>query len=116
MKLDNDLLRIMLMQIELDVDGNVNYDVRSYCKDMFPGIEPKQSVYHMKYLIDACFVQAENGYFRDLTPAGHAFLNNVRDNVVWAKTKEAVKPLGQVAISVVSEIAASVVRKMLELN
>jgi hypothetical protein len=115
MRLDNDLIRIMLLQIELDVNGSRNYEITGYCNDRFPEC-PNEAVYHMKYLFDAGFVQPGNGWLRDLTPAGHDFLRNIREDGVWAKTKESLKPFGQVAIGLVSEVAASILRKSLGLS
>lgn len=115
MRLDNDLVRTMLLQIEKDVDGIVNYEVGSYCAHQFSEYPSEQAGYHMKYLIDVGFVQAANGYFRDITPIGRDFLNNVRNDGVWPDTKKAIKPLGSVAIHVVSEVASSIVKKTLNL-
>jgi len=115
MKLDNDIVRTILLQVEEDVDGVVNYSIRSYCEEMFPNCNVDKTTYHMKYLIDAGFMQAANGYFIDITPKGRDFLNNVRDDGIWNETKKAVKPMGTVAIGIVSEIAASIVKKTFNL-
>jgi len=115
LRLDNDLVRTILLQIEKDVDGIINYEVKSYCEHQFPEYPCEQTVYHMKYLIDAHFLQAANGYFRDITPIGRDFLNNIRNDGVWSDTKKIIKPLGSVAINVVSEVAASIVKKTLNL-
>ena len=116
LKLDNDLVRIMLLQVETDTDGHTNYEIESYCEARFPEYETNTTTYHMKYLIDAEFVQAKNGAFRDITPAGRDFLNNVRNEGVWEDTKKAIKPLGSVALNIVSEIAASIIKKTLNLS
>ena len=115
MKLDNDLVRTMLLQVEEDVDGIKNFSVDSYCVNQFPDYVPEQTIYHMKYLIDAGFIQARHNYFRDITPIGRDFLNNVRDDKVWSATKKAVKPVGTVALNIVSEVAASIVKKTFNL-
>ncbi len=115
MKLDNDLIRIMLLKAEKDADGRTNYEMNSYCENAFPDYALNKSIYHMKYLVDAGFIQAKNGYFLDITPNGRDFLNNIRNDAVWAETQKAVKPLGTVAINIVSDIAASVVKKMFNL-
>lgn len=115
MKLDNDLVRDMLLKIEEDVDGSVNFEIGSYCEITFTEHDATLTKYHMKYFLDAGFVQGANGYFRDITPYGRDFLDNIRDSTIWSKTKEAVKPFGTVALDVVSEIAASIARKMFNL-
>lgn len=87
MKIDNDLIRIMLLQVELDVDGMVNYEIENYCEDRFSEC-PDKAIYHMKYLIDAQLVQARNGFLRDLTPAGHDILKNIREITCGQKPKK----------------------------
>ena len=111
MKLNNDLIRNMLLKIESEVDGIVSYEITSFCEVEFPGVPVDEAVYHMKYLLDANFVQGKSGYFRDITPDGRNFLNNVRDDKVWAETKKTAAKVGGVAINVLSEIAASVIKK-----
>ena len=115
MKLDNDLVRSMLLQVETDVDGNINYRINCYCEKNFPSYPVDVTTYHMKYLLDARFIQGNNGYFRDITPAGRDFLNNIRDEKVWSETKKAASKVGGVAIGILSDIAASVVKKMFDL-
>ena len=112
MRLNNDSIREMLLKIEAVTDGIANYEITSFCKAEFPGIPADEAVYHVKYLLDADFMQGKNGYFRDVTPTGRNFLNNVRDDKVWAETKKVTAKVGSVAINVLSEIAASVIKKM----
>jgi hypothetical protein len=71
--------------------------------------------YHIAYLSDANLIIFSNDYIIDLTPKGHSFLNNIRSQDVWHKTKETVKPLGTVALDVVVNVASSIVSKFLNL-
>jgi Hypothetical protein (DUF2513). len=116
MKLDNDLVRLMLLEVEEIVDGSICYEINSFCEVHFPDTDFSKTRYHMKYLIDAGYVESIRGFFVDITPTGRDFLNNVRDNQVWATTKETIKPLGTVALNVVSEVAATIVKKTFNLS
>lgn len=52
----------------------------------------------------------------NLTAAGHDFLDNIRDETVWMKTKERVAVVGgKASIQVISEVAAGLVRSFLNL-
>ena len=46
-----------------------------------------------------------------LTWQGHEFLDNIRDPGIWGKTKERLKGLPNVAISVIGEIAMAEIKK-----
>ena len=114
MKLDYDLVRTMLLQIEEDVDGVIGHSIGSYCKEAFSNNAHEQTKYHMKYLIDAGMIQATNGYFNDLTPAGHKFLADIRSETVWTKTKELSTKLGAGSISALSSIAGKVIAETIK--
>ena len=45
-----------------------------------------------------------------LTYEGHQFLDNIRDNKVWSKTKSTVSKLASVSISVLADVASSIIK------
>lgn len=49
----------------------------------------------------------KNDGVRDITPKGLDYLNNVRNESVWSKTKERIKPMEQVTFDLISEVAKS---------
>lgn len=49
-----------------------------------------------------------------LTFEGHNYLNAIRDNTIWAKTKEKLVSVGSSAtIEIVSQLATSIAKKTL---
>ena len=112
MKLDYDLIREILVVIEDISDGSVNFTTDGIWKDYFQNrCQTEVFRYHVKYLRDCGFIEPSNnsGYIIDITPYGREYLDNIRDDTIWEKTKEKVKPLGNVTLDVISEIAKSLV-------
>lgn len=117
MKIDYDLIRKILLKVEEISDGNVNYLPEHIWQKYFTE-SCKLNIfnYHVKYLFDDHLIEGSNGYVFDITPTGRDYLNNVRDDNIWKKTKERIQPLGTVALGIVSEIAKSFVSKKLGLS
>jgi Hypothetical protein (DUF2513) len=71
-------------------------------------------------VIEAGFVKGNTSIgmpmISKLTWQGHEFLDNVKDHDIWSKTKERVKGLPGVAITVVAEIAKAEIMKRLGLH
>jgi hypothetical protein len=52
--------------------------------------------------------------FRCLTPAGHDFLDSVRNPETWAKTKKAVAGAGGFTLELLKDLAAGFIKKQIE--
>ena len=46
---------------------------------------------------------------------GHSFLDNIRDNQVWLKSKKVLSSLKSVSIEIISQVATNVIYKKLGL-
>lgn len=114
MKLNYDLIRNLLIEIEEITDGHTNFSC-FYFFDKFPGVNEDIIEYHLKYLFDAGLVEGAEGYVIDITPFGRDYLDNIRDHTIWEETKSKIHPLGSVTLSVISEIAKSLVLSKLGL-
>lgn len=113
MKLDYDFLREILLVLEDITDGHKNYTKQNIC-DYFPSVDRVKTLYHLKYLDDVGFTDGGNGFILDITPTGRNYLNAVRNDTVWESTKEIIQKWGSsVALSVISSVADSLVRKSL---
>lgn len=75
-------------------------------------------VYAIKQLNDNYMIDAKPLYKRisntsffvfDITPRGHEFLNNIRDDGIWKTTKEQSKKVGTTALSILSQIATTII-------
>ncbi|MDR3591553.1 MAG: DUF2513 domain-containing protein [Negativicutes bacterium] len=116
MKLNYDLIRDILLDIEEIADGHTNYPFLFYWEEKFISYDQMAFFYHMKYLSDARLIEAKNGYFIDLTPKGREYLDNIRDKTIWDETKSKIKPLGNVTLDVITATAKALVLKYLGLN
>jgi hypothetical protein len=114
MKIDYDLIRDILLKIEEFSDGSTNFPY-AYIYKYFD-YEKQIIEYHVKYLKDANFIEAQNGYFIDLTPIGRDYLENIRDNNIWNKVKEKMNTLPSTSISVAAELAKDVILKYFNLK
>src|SRR5215208_2731090 len=108
MKRDMELVRKILLETEQYAKGTgwVNIEI--------PGYSSEDVSYHVKILGEAGLLAAQdltthNGFCwmpRSLTWEGHEFLDAVRNDTVWVKTKNVVKEKGgSVPFEVIKELA-----------
>ena len=114
MKLNYDLIRTLLLHIEDVTDGHTCFHSEYFYME-FPDINPNTLEYHLKYLFDAGLIEGKGGFVLDITPFGREYLDTIRDNSIWEKTKAKFQPLGSVTLSVISDIASSFIAKQLGL-
>lgn len=102
MRLDMDLVRLLLLQVE----GDESVDLSDYTKD--------QVNYHKGYLVDKGLVVGKTHYsssglrpmdvpdlviVKRLTPDGHDFLDKARNSTIWHKAKNlAEKTVGTLSL------------------
>ena len=83
-----------------------------------------QNKAHVKLLIDAGYLDGnydlsagdhvKGAYVGRITMKGYDFLDNVRDETIWNKTKEKIqKTTGTASIEIVKEVAAALVRSLI---
>ena len=100
MKRDDDFIRAMLLKIEA---SNEHHFVLK--RTLSKTDEEKKREYHLEILSDKGFVHFDRDVFR-LTSAGHDFLDAVRDDSIWKKTKETIKSSGgNATIEIVKSLA-----------
>lgn len=103
MKRDDDLIRGLLFEAEASEDPLFGpFDD-----------EDEKRYEHARLLCDAgLFQQVQSGVFR-MTNQGHDYLDAIRDDGVWKKTKEAVSTTGGVGLGIMKDIATAYVRQEL---
>jgi len=96
-----------------------------------PGYTQDQVAYHLALILKAGLAEGgEPRYASDgsdptipaavlvsrLTPAGHDFIAEIRDDTVWAKVKErTLKVGGSVSLEMLKQVAGAVVKQMIGL-
>jgi len=117
---DNDLVREILQRIEASQESPLTIDRL--------GITSHDRVaigYHLQLLEEAGYVVANFAYGDDavqeavvdrLTWAGHEFLDAIRSDTVWAKTKSTIAAtVGTASLEVVKAAATAIAMKMMGL-
>ena len=123
MKLNIDCVRDVMLTLEEAEYGELT-TISILCKKL----EDKYTEEEITYtclkldeggLIDAMLVSMMNSSMKgvkainDITFEGHQFLNNIRDNKVWGKTKTVLSKVSSVSISFVSSIASQVLATLI---
>lgn len=116
MKLNIECVRDMLLTSEEETDLSnevLNLDVLTTMPRL-KNYKEDDIVYTIKKLKEANYIEADvkiypEGYFamiKHLTYEGHLFLDNIRDDGIWKKSKEkASKMSNSVSINILSNIA-----------
>jgi len=102
MKRDMDLMRELLLKLEaLPIRRGGIVTITPDAEEIaVPGFDADQIDYHLSQirqagLIDDTGFQTTTGIgFRYLTPAGHDFLDSIRNPETWAKTRKAAAGAG----------------------
>lgn len=119
MKRDMELCRKILMYIEDNYIDGVLFNIS------IEGYSFEQVAYHCKILFDAGMLsdyKAISGgehiqYFcvGSLTWIGHEYIEKIRDNTVWDKTKTIITDKGlPMAIDVIKNVSTSIISAMTE--
>lgn len=117
MRLNPDCIRDILLQVE---NGSFTLPNRSRIQDtFFEELEflKNYSSIEIFYHINQCNMMdfiliSENlkeTTIYDLTPAGHSFLADIRNNTIWNKTKSTAKELGISSLHGFKEISVNVI-------
>ncbi|RGY66673.1 DUF2513 domain-containing protein [Fusobacterium ulcerans] len=114
MKLNPDCIRDILLKLEETTDGRGEYMFdESDLESLNLKYTPTELLYHLKQCLDSGFIQGRNRgsciSVRDLTPAGHAFLADIRNDNNWNKTKEIATKVGAFSLNALKDIAVGVV-------
>jgi hypothetical protein len=115
MKLDKELVREILLQVEASPEPTGWVDLT------VDGHSQEEIAYHVQILDDAGFLEAEDltsssGYDwrpKRLTYEGHEFLDTIRDAEAWRFTKDTAKNAGVAGIKALFEIGKSYARQKL---
>lgn len=117
MKLDLDCIRDILLTVEEEIgyEKYMTYNPEQKNFKLLNDYEGNKVMYHIlqckkSYLLeceepDLCY----NILIKDLTPEGHKFIANIRENNNWSKVKNISKKVGSASIDVIKDIASNVI-------
>lgn len=119
MKRDLDLIRKILLEAERDESESGLVDF------LIPGYSHDQIGYHVYLLKDAELIEGHIGFDNEsvkvgscgiyrVTSAGHDFLDDIRNDSVWARVKDKLERFGgDASLEVVKTLAAQIVVEIL---
>ena len=127
MKLNYDCIRDVLLYLEdnLTINNSIAFpsDIKEslllkYSKDDL--LYTVQILLNKKLILgDDNFNYATGMYtanIESLSFDGHSFLDNIRDNQVWSKSKKILSAFKSVSIEIISQVATNVIYKKLGLT
>ncbi len=109
MKRDNDYLRTLLLKFEADDSALVFVS-----RELNPSQEKSKFGYHVELLCDAGFMRPVSTSDYRVTSQGHDFLESIRDEAIWEKTKAGVNKIGGATLSVFASIAVAYGKQAIE--
>lgn len=123
MRLNNDCVRDILLSVEEVCDFNESFRYSKFSND-FERLQPyshDEIIYHIKQcklasLITSMFATDGGDYLEvgDLTPEGHKFLANIRNDDIWNKVKKIAGTVGSHSLSAITQISANVVTQLIK--
>lgn len=125
LKLNNECVRDILLEIESR--QNVLFENFSYDQlqkfDSFSKYGHDQFFYCLYRLREANYIDFNNRiinseinalFVSKITWSGHQFLDNIRDDEVWKKTKKTVSKFSSVSVSILSTISSNVLSQLIK--
>jgi hypothetical protein len=122
MRRDMDLYRQIVLKLEaldLEFGSVVTIDVSDGDLNI-EGYTHEEIAYHLDQVIrsgmidDAGASSFDGPGFRCLTPTGHDFADSVRDDKLWALTKEGALKAGGFTLQLLADLAKGFTRKQIE--
>lgn len=120
MRLNPDCTRAVLMAIEEVCDTNTLFSSSSDLGAVKGGFDTNEIAYHIRQCDMAGMIcgfkqdLGANWSVKDLTPKGHEFLANIREDNIWNKVKTVSVKVGSKSISGLMQIASAVVTELIK--
>lgn len=123
MKLNPDCIRDILLTVEDTTDSNTSfeYDTKSDKPQKLRKYDHNEIMYHMNQCnLSGFFVgyqRYDGGSFTrvsDLSPYGHEFLANIRQDNIWNNTKTIAGKVGTKSLNALTQIASSIITELIK--
>lgn len=126
MKLNPDCVRDILLSVESICTCNriMNYNSDSEDNPKLLRKYPcDEIVYHIQqcdkhgFLVDVNIRIEDEVYYisiKDLSPRGHAFIANIREDDIWNETKSIVEKVGSLSLPILAQIAENAIAERIE--
>lgn len=127
MKLNYDCVRDVLLYLEDNLTINNSIAFPSDIKEsLLLKYSKDDLLYTVKILLNKKLILGDDNFnyatgmytanIESLSFDGHSFLDNIRDNQVWSKSKKILSAFKSVSIEIISQVATNVIYKKLGLT
>ncbi len=123
MKLNPDCIRGLLLEVEDATDflRMYEYDSKKPQTGHLKDFSREEILYHIRQcslseliLGVKYFDNGESVIIPDLSPAGHKFLNNVRQDTIWNHTKTIAEKVGSKSLDMLIQISSNVITEIIK--
>lgn len=122
MKLNPDCIRDILLDVENKTTFNnyAEYTGPGDFKHLKTKYNYDETMYHIRQCEQSGLFMEKVSYFmdggciiKDLSPQGHEFLANIRQDNNWIKTKEIAGKIGSSSLDVIKDISSQVISNLI---
>lgn len=122
MKLNPDLVRDILLAVEDATDGTTYfcYEKNNNVPEKLKKYDHNEIYYHIRQCSMADLIIGFQPYdagdyitIGDLSPDGHEFLANIRNNNIWKKVKDIGVAIGTPSLGALTEIATNLATQLI---
>lgn len=103
---DNEYIRDLLFEIETQ---EIPYVLIT--KELAPSNENLKRNYHIELLCDAGLMTFSGGHRYRLTNQGHDYIEAIKNDTVWKKTKDGITEIGGATLGMVKDIAIAYLKQ-----
>lgn len=123
MRLNSDCVRDILLTVENECDfhNEMNYNKDENTLVQLSKYSHEEIIYHIKQcelsklILGVTYCDGGTSIFiSDLSPEGHKFLANIREDTVWNGVKTVAKKVGSTSLSALTQIASNVVTELIK--
>lgn len=99
--------------------GSSPIPLPDYQTNLLESVTNDELIYHVNYCIVSGLLLSESPpdqyqiWIDDLTPKGHDFLENIRDNKVWSGVKGVAAKVGSKSLDAVFQISSNVITQLI---
>lgn len=124
MRLNSDCVRDILLAVETECDY---HHAMNYNKDddnnnsLLQKYSHDELIYHIKQCELSKLILNVHYYgeanlisIGDLSPEGHKFLSNIREDNIWNGVKSVAKKVGSTSLSALTQIASNVITELIK--
>ena len=106
MKRDDEYIRNLLLEIE-----NQDIPFISVFEGCSPSKEERKKNYHIKLLCDAGLMTFQGGSAYRLTNQGHDYVEVIKNDNIWKRTKEGAAQIGGATLDMLKNIAIAYLKQ-----